>query len=164
MVSCQVSSLEIMRLTFTFHFVDKNLMNHIRTATKRRDPTIVQLAGKYNKLVGEIAALIRQKKGVPHGARAPLPIECSGLFALDVDDAIWEDLDCDDESQAPPPWLADEDVRQGIQLLHEGIQVHSFGDRRNEILDCIFDSLQRGIRIIISARSFVLQRHLRTPL
>ncbi|KIJ58408.1 hypothetical protein HYDPIDRAFT_102707 [Hydnomerulius pinastri MD-312] len=64
-------------------------------------------------------ALIRQKKA-PCGAIAPLPIACDGLFKLDVDDDVWQDLGLGDElSEVLPGWLADEKVRLGIWSLLE---------------------------------------------
>lgn len=49
---------------------DKKLANHIRSATKRRDPTIQKLTKTYNSLVAEIETMIRDGKA-PRGARAP---------------------------------------------------------------------------------------------
>ncbi|KAG6904024.1 hypothetical protein DXG01_013127 [Tephrocybe rancida] len=53
-------------------------------------------------------------------SRTPKKLEIKGIFALDVDDAIWEDLRLDEGSPAaPPPWLSDEGVRAGIRALLE---------------------------------------------
>lgn len=93
---------------------DKKLANHIRSATKRRDPTIQKLTKTYNTLVAEIETLIRSG-GAPRGARAPRPIAREGLFTLDVDNAIWEDDGPDDISTAL--WHCNEDVRRGIRYL-----------------------------------------------
>ena len=43
------------------------------------------------------------------------------LFALDVDDDIWQDvgLDESDVSTVPPPWLCDENVRNRIKAMLE---------------------------------------------
>jgi hypothetical protein len=60
--------------------------------------------------------LIRQQKA-PIGAIPPLPISRDGIFQLDVDDEIWQDVGLEDEIADPPRWLADEDIRQGIRLL-----------------------------------------------
>lgn len=45
-------------------------------------------------------------------------IKREGLFAMDVDDAIWEDIEVDDDVVAPA-WLCDEDTRRGIRYLHQ---------------------------------------------
>ena len=34
-----------------------------------------------------------------------------------MDDNIWQDIVLTDESDNPPPWLADENVRAGIRYL-----------------------------------------------
>ncbi|KAJ3473064.1 hypothetical protein NLI96_g13150 [Meripilus lineatus] len=107
---------ELERLHQSFRNVlnDKKLANHIRSATKRRDPTIQKLTKTYNTLVAEIETLIRSG-GAPRGARAPRPIAREGLFTLDVDNAIWEDDGPDDISTAL--WHCNEDVRRGIRYL-----------------------------------------------
>lgn len=68
----------------------------------------------HNTLVAEMQALIQARKA-PRGARAPRPIERERLFALDVDDTIWEDES--DEGDKIAPWQSDENVRRGICLL-----------------------------------------------
>ena len=93
---------------------DKKLANHIRSATKRRDPTIQKLTKTYNSLVDEIQAHI-QAGGAPLGAHAPRAINREGLFTLDVDNPIWEGDESDDISTAL--WQCNEDARKGIRLL-----------------------------------------------
>ena len=44
-------------------------------------------------------------------------ISREGIFQLDVDDEIWQDVGLEDEVANPPRWLADDNVRQGIRLL-----------------------------------------------
>lgn len=68
----------------------------------------------YNTTVAEIQSLIHAKKA-PRGARAPRLIEREKLFALDVDDTIWEDEN--DETYQTALWQSDENVRRGIRLL-----------------------------------------------
>ena len=52
----------------------------------------------------------------PPGALSPSPIACEGLFSLDVDDDIWQDVGLEDDhyNSDPPRWLSDDDVRNGI--------------------------------------------------
>jgi hypothetical protein len=51
---------------------------------------------------------------------APQHIVRDGLFKLDVDDDIWQDVGLDDELEGPiPRWLGDENVRDGIKNLLE---------------------------------------------
>ncbi|KAJ7726072.1 hypothetical protein B0H14DRAFT_2641184 [Mycena olivaceomarginata] len=76
-----------------------------------------QNSGRYNKLCGQLAKLIKDGKA-PAGSTAPLPIPPKGLWQLEVDDVIFLDVgldDADDNDGEPPPWLCDEQVRVGIK-------------------------------------------------
>ncbi|THU78047.1 hypothetical protein K435DRAFT_700925 [Dendrothele bispora CBS 962.96] len=60
----------------------------------------------------------------PRNAIAPPRIEVSDLFKLDIADELWQDIglnfdEVDVVPRAPPPWLADEKVRQGIRAMLE---------------------------------------------
>ena len=63
------------------------------------------------------------RKESPRGACAPHRIATDGLFKLDVDDDIWQDVGLDDVDVSPgkriPLWLGDEGVRKGIKSLLE---------------------------------------------
>jgi len=99
--------------------LDQKLRTHTDSSIKRRDPTVQNLARKYNKLCGQLADLIQSGKA-PRNAVAPLLIATKGLFHLDIDDEIWQDVGLDDEvgNQGPiPRWLGDENVRMGIRNL-----------------------------------------------
>ena len=85
-------------------------------AIRRREPTIHKLVEKYNKLCGSISNLIQQHRAPP-GALAPCPVTYEGIFALDIDDNIWQDAGLDDEALDAPAWLADESTCKGINLL-----------------------------------------------
>ncbi|KAJ7717766.1 hypothetical protein B0H14DRAFT_3521899 [Mycena olivaceomarginata] len=94
---------------------------HTASAVKHREPTITKLANEYNKLCNEVSKLIREGKA-PRGSIAPLPIPAKGLWKLDVDDVIFQDVGLDDgdnTSDEPPLWLCDEQVRAGIKVLLE---------------------------------------------
>ncbi|KAJ7447425.1 hypothetical protein FB451DRAFT_1411843 [Mycena latifolia] len=80
---------------------------HAGQAIKQREPNIAKLANSYNKICEEIAALIKAKQA-PAGAVAPLPVPSKGLYQLDVDDVIWQDLGLDDQEGTPPRWLSDD--------------------------------------------------------
>ena len=63
--------------------------------------------------------LIHRNKA-PVGAVVPRDIEHDGLFELDVDDDIWQDVGLDEtHDDAPPQWLSDEGVHEGIKALLE---------------------------------------------
>ncbi|KAJ7462893.1 hypothetical protein FB451DRAFT_1341052 [Mycena latifolia] len=87
---------------------DQKLYSHTESAVKRREPTISKLNADYNKLC----------------AIPPLPIPAKGIWQLDVDDGIWQDVGLDDDDAggngaALPPWLADEQVWAGIKAMLE---------------------------------------------
>lgn len=88
---------------------------------KRRDPGIQELVRHYNKLCTEMEALIRARKA-PRNAVAPQPIDPKGIWGLDVDDDIWQDVGLDDrydDESEPPKWLKDDSVRAGIKAMLE---------------------------------------------
>ncbi|KAK7438566.1 hypothetical protein VKT23_017901 [Stygiomarasmius scandens] len=90
---------------------ERRLHEHTEDSVKRRDPSIQQLAQKYNRKA-------------PRNAIAPQPIDVSKLFNLDVDDEIWQDIglnydEASDQDTSPPPWLADEKMRKGIRAMLE---------------------------------------------
>ncbi|KIM39164.1 hypothetical protein M413DRAFT_75240 [Hebeloma cylindrosporum] len=94
---------------------------HTKQHVKRKEPGIQTLARKYNALCNDLKEMIKAKKA-PLGAIAPFPIEMSGLFKLDVDDDIWQDVgltDDNDEVREIPPWLGNECVQKGIKSLLE---------------------------------------------
>jgi hypothetical protein len=100
---------------------DVKLDSHTESAVKRREPTIKKLNSEYNKLCSQMAQLIAAK-AAPKGAMAPVRIESEGLFQLDVDNGIWQDMGLDDEeggSGEPPEWLSNEDARSGIKAMLE---------------------------------------------
>ncbi|KAJ3744453.1 hypothetical protein DFH05DRAFT_1460546 [Lentinula detonsa] len=81
----------------------RKIQDQTEDSVKRRDPGIQKLARSYNK-------------HAPWNAVAPLPIALKGLFNLDVDDNIWEDIGLnDDDDEGPPPWLSSERVRKDIK-------------------------------------------------
>lgn len=97
--------------------IEKNLRSHTESSVKRREPTILKLATAYNELCSQLTSLVASGKA-PQGSAAPQPIQRDGLFKLDVDDDIWQDVGLDDEYDGKVPgWLGDEGVRSGIRAL-----------------------------------------------
>ena len=97
----------------------RKLSQHAEQQIKRKEPGIQTLAQNYNKMCLELKDLIAKKKA-PSGAVAPLLMESAGLFRLDVDDNIWQDIGLTDETdgyEAIPLWLGNEDVQEGIKSL-----------------------------------------------
>ncbi|KIJ59349.1 hypothetical protein HYDPIDRAFT_62704, partial [Hydnomerulius pinastri MD-312] len=97
---------------------EQRLHTHAESALQRREPTILHLVSSYNSLCDQLEALICQRKHL-HGMVAPHHISREGIFNLDVDDNIWQDVGLGDDVGDPPAWLSDEDVRAGIRLLLE---------------------------------------------
>jgi hypothetical protein len=79
---------------------------------------MLQLVKTYNSLCDQINQLIRERKA-PLGAIAPQHLSKDGLFKLDVDDDIWQDIGLDDVEGPIPHWLGDENVRMAIKNLLE---------------------------------------------
>ena len=67
------------------------LHSHSDAQLKQKEPGIQQLVRKYNKLCVELVEM-KEKGKAPLGAVAPHVIEQNGLFKLDVDDDIWQDI------------------------------------------------------------------------
>ncbi|KAF7374037.1 hypothetical protein MSAN_00284400 [Mycena sanguinolenta] len=105
---------------------------HAAAAIKRREPTINNNVRDYNKLCAEISTLIQGKRA-PAGAVAPTPIPVKGIFQLDVDDAIWQDLGLDDDTTPCPLAGGRESVKHAIELSHGAVR-YQFELKRKELL------------------------------
>jgi len=128
----------------------RKTMNHIKLEKhaqgqiKKKEPGIQVLARKYNTLCDELTDLIR-KKHAPRGAIVPVYIDINGLFKLDVDDDIWHDIGLSDDIDALqniPPWLGDENVREGIKALLELDRCEE--EERRLVSECI--SMQQWMK------------------
>ncbi|KIJ59145.1 hypothetical protein HYDPIDRAFT_33444 [Hydnomerulius pinastri MD-312] len=97
---------------------DQRLRSHAEASVKRWEPTLLRLVTTYNRLCDKLSALIRQRRAM-QGAIVPHYIPREGLFELDVDDDIWQDVGLVDDEVDPPAWLADDRVRAGIRDLLE---------------------------------------------
>ncbi|KAG6907214.1 hypothetical protein DXG01_009870 [Tephrocybe rancida] len=99
---------------------EKKLQTHIQGSVKRHEPAVVTLITRHNKLCDEMMKLKLTGDSGGIGV-VPAKIEHTGLFKLDVDDNIWQDisLEDDDLSEKSPDWLGDENTRAGIKALLE---------------------------------------------
>ncbi|KAG6914278.1 hypothetical protein DXG01_001310, partial [Tephrocybe rancida] len=89
------------------------------SSIKQHKPAITKVARSFNVLCDTMEDLFNKGKAPP-STICPKKLEIKGIFALNVDDAIWEDLRLDEGSPvAPPPWLSDEGVQAGIRALLE---------------------------------------------
>ena len=96
---------------------EKKLHNHTGRQITRREPGISQLVKTYNGLCAQMETLIKHNRA-PKGAIIPHHIAKDGLFKLDVDDDIWQDVGLEDDIEGEiPDWLGNGDVRKGIQHL-----------------------------------------------
>ncbi|KAG2341701.1 hypothetical protein BDR05DRAFT_976848 [Suillus weaverae] len=93
---------------------------HVNTqhSIKRQEPSILKLVSTYNGLCSQLQSLICQHRAPPY-AVMPHIIPCDGIFLLDVDDEIWQDVGLDDDTMAPPAWLSDDAIRNGIRFQLE---------------------------------------------
>jgi hypothetical protein len=94
--------------------IEDNLKKNAQAQIKRREPGITRLVKVFNDLCSQISALV-DSGDAPHGAKVPDQIQRDGLFQLDVDNDIWQDIPLDDEGM--PMWLGDEQVREGIKWM-----------------------------------------------
>lgn len=102
---------------YTYCSIDIKSSKHIEGSVQRRAPTIQGIAKKYNSLCAQIEQMVEHKVA-PLGAVVPEQIPPGGLWTLDVDDTIWQDIGLQEDSDvAPPLWLKDEKVRTGIRNL-----------------------------------------------
>jgi hypothetical protein len=104
--------------TLTNDQSERKLASNTETSIKRREPGIMKLAKVYNDLCKKMEDLARQQKA-PRNITRPNPIDLHKLFALDVDDEIWQDagLDEDEDDGRVPLWLEDSNIRNGIKHL-----------------------------------------------
>lgn len=114
---------ELERLERAYRHTTSNedkMHNHIKKQVKRHEPGVVQLATKYNKLCADMAAL-KAAGAAPKQSIIPYKIEKEGLFKLDVDDDIWQDIGLNEDNLegVVPAWLGHEQTRQGIKAILE---------------------------------------------
>ncbi|KAG6913748.1 hypothetical protein DXG01_004554 [Tephrocybe rancida] len=111
--------MERLECSFRKQVNDHKVDAYTASSIKQREPAITKVAHSFNVLCDTMEDLFNKGKAPP-GTICLKKLEIKGIFALDVDDAIWEDLGLDEGSPAaPPPWLSDEGVRAGIRALLE---------------------------------------------
>ncbi len=118
-----VTVLFLRRNPATDSISDAKLHAHTEAAVKRREPNISRTCSEYNKLCTQLQKLINEGQA-PRNAIAPLPIPAKGLWKLDVDDVIFQNVGLDEReageaADEPPLWLSDERVRTGIKAMLE---------------------------------------------
>ncbi|KAG1787991.1 uncharacterized protein HD556DRAFT_1245804 [Suillus plorans] len=117
---CQ-QKFELERLERSYRVtVNAECKLHVSTqhSIKHQEPGILKFITTYNSLCSQLRSLIRQQRAPP-SAVPPHIIPCDGIFQLNVDDDIWQDVRLDDDTLNPPVWLSDDMVRNSIQLQLE---------------------------------------------
>ncbi|KAG6913885.1 hypothetical protein DXG01_003711 [Tephrocybe rancida] len=111
--------LDQLERSFRKQVNDQKVDAHTAASVKSREPAISKLARSYNALCNTMQQLFDKGKA-PRGAICPKQLELKGIFDLDVDDTIWEDIGLEEGMPAAPlPWLTDEDVCVGIKAMLE---------------------------------------------
>lgn len=100
------------------YVLDEKLNTQLESGVNRREPGISQLARTYNDLCQQLRTLSDQGHA-PRNVVLPQPVKIKGLFDLDVDDEIWQEIGLDDEDVSIPAWLGDQNVRDGIKFCLE---------------------------------------------
>ncbi|KAJ7697062.1 hypothetical protein B0H14DRAFT_2418321 [Mycena olivaceomarginata] len=75
---------------------EHKLRSHTEAAIKRRQPKINNLVREYNKICDAIGDEIRGRRA-PARTIPPERIDMRTLYALDVDDSIWQDVGLEDD-------------------------------------------------------------------
>ena len=101
--------------------LDRRLNTHIQSHTKDKEPATLNLVRQYNNICQEMNQLIKDNKA-PKGALSPRLMDREGLFSLDVDDEIWQDIGLSNEEfelaeEEQSGWLVDDRIRGGIKYL-----------------------------------------------
>ncbi|KAG6914848.1 hypothetical protein DXG01_014961 [Tephrocybe rancida] len=112
---------EMEQLEHSFHkqINDHKVDTHTASSVKQCEPAITKVARSLNVLCNTMEDLFK-RGNTPPGATCLKKLDIKGIFALNVDDTIWEDLGLDKWSLTPlPPWLSDEGVQAGIRALLE---------------------------------------------
>ncbi|KAG1841751.1 hypothetical protein F4604DRAFT_1884868 [Suillus subluteus] len=102
----QKFELERLERSYRASINAEKLHANTQHSIKHCEPSILKLVLTYNGLA-------------PPFAIPPHSIPCDGIFQLNVDDNIWQDIGLDDATLNPPVWLSDEAVRNGIWLQLE---------------------------------------------
>ncbi|KAI6111089.1 hypothetical protein F5141DRAFT_1188346 [Pisolithus sp. B1] len=100
---CQCKfELERVEQSYQSSVKENHIQSHVESSIKRREPVISKLVTTYNTLCDELKHL---QVPIP-----PCPIPSKGIFQLDVDSDIWQDVGLGEGHPDTPCWLADEAV------------------------------------------------------
>ncbi|EDR10841.1 uncharacterized protein LACBIDRAFT_324780 [Laccaria bicolor S238N-H82] len=118
----QKFELDRIKRSYRNHVNECKVHHHLEDSMKHHNPSIQKLARDYNNLCDVMLWLKSQRKA-PLGSVCLSKIVMKGLFALDVDNEIWQDVGLEDSLDGamtdPPLWLCDNLVRSGIRARLE---------------------------------------------
>ncbi|KAG2123852.1 hypothetical protein DEU56DRAFT_917259 [Suillus clintonianus] len=92
------------------------IKTRIHDRLRQRKIELERLERSYRATVNAERKLHRR---APRSAVPPHIIPRNGIFQLDIDDDIWQDVGLDDDTLNPPAWLSNDMVRNGIRLQLE---------------------------------------------
>ncbi|KAH8093720.1 hypothetical protein BXZ70DRAFT_869949, partial [Cristinia sonorae] len=94
---------------------ERNIQSHITLSMSRRQNAIATRVRQYNKMCRRMAWLISNGNAL-RGAIAPHKIKVEGLYKLNINNDVWQNVSLDNiEEGDVPPWLGDDRVQEGIQ-------------------------------------------------
>ncbi|KAF9231869.1 hypothetical protein BU15DRAFT_90808 [Melanogaster broomeanus] len=95
------------------------LIQRLRDCLRQHKFELEKLERSYRQTINDHKLRVHTEWSghAPRGATPPNPIARDGLFLLDVDDNIWQDIGLydEDDSVHPPAWLADEKYDRCIE-------------------------------------------------
>jgi hypothetical protein len=108
--------------THSTRILDQKTKAHVEKAVRHRSSGVEATINKYNATLAEMSEYRRKSRTISRDAYIPPMLSKEGLYKLDVDQDIWEDVPghmADFPDGVLPPWLADVSVKQGICTAQE---------------------------------------------
>jgi hypothetical protein len=95
------------------YLAEQKLLTHVETQLQRQHLNIMNLVKHYNTEAVEVNNCIDCKLAPPSACKLPL-VDQVTIFALDVDDPIWDDLYFDDSGLEVLLWMGDNNMQNRI--------------------------------------------------
>jgi hypothetical protein len=103
------------RAHILLYYIDIKLSKHTETSLAKRTPGIKQMAKKYNDLVQKAKDHATSLNFPQHSI--PEALDLAKLFDLDANHHMWMVDTMPTDPAELPPYLADDNVRQGIASM-----------------------------------------------
>jgi hypothetical protein len=104
------------------------LSTHVETQLRKQNPNIMNLVKRYNIAAADVNTCIDRQLAPPTARKLPL-VDRATVFALDVDDPIWDNSYFEDLGVDVPSWMGDDDMRTGIRAHLEASRCQEEVDR-----------------------------------